>query len=39
MGDQVSNTHDAEWTDSGLLGINELPYHWVMYFNRSYTLK
>jgi hypothetical protein len=29
----------AEWIDSGLRGINELPDHWVMYFDRSYTLK
>jgi hypothetical protein len=29
----------AEWTNSGLRGIDELPVHWVMYFNRSYTLK
>jgi ribonuclease HI len=28
-----------EWTDSGLRGINELPNHWVMYFDGSYTLK
>jgi ribonuclease HI len=25
--------------DSGLRGINELPDHWVMYFDGSYTLK
>jgi hypothetical protein len=29
----------AEWTDSGLRGIDELPDHWVMYFNGSYTLR
>jgi hypothetical protein len=29
----------AEWTDLGLWGINELPGHWMMYFNGSYTLK
>jgi hypothetical protein len=29
----------AEWTDSGLWGIDEVPDHWVIYFNRSYTLK
>jgi ribonuclease HI len=29
----------VEWTDSGLWGINELPNHWVMYFDGSYTLK
>jgi hypothetical protein len=29
----------AEWTDLGLRGIDELPDHWVMYIDRSYTLK
>jgi hypothetical protein len=29
----------AEWTDSCMRGINELPNHWVMYFDRSYTVK
>jgi hypothetical protein len=29
----------VEWTDSGLRGINELPDHWLVYFNGSYTLK
>jgi hypothetical protein len=29
----------AEWTDSGLRGIDELPDHWMMYFNGSYTVK
>jgi hypothetical protein len=29
----------AEWTNLGLQGIDELPDHWVMYFDRSYTLK
>jgi hypothetical protein len=29
----------AEWTDSGLQGIDELPGHWVMYFDGSNTLK
>jgi hypothetical protein len=29
----------AEWTDSGLRGIDELPDHWVMYFDKSYTLR
>jgi hypothetical protein len=29
----------VELTDSGLWGIDELPDNWVMYFNRSYTLK
>jgi hypothetical protein len=27
-----------EWTASGLRGIDELPDHWVMYFDGSYTL-
>jgi hypothetical protein len=40
VGNQVSSTPDfiAEWTDSGLWGIDELPDHWVMYFDGSYTL-
>jgi hypothetical protein len=29
----------AEWTDSSLRGIDELPDHCVMYFDGSYTLK
>jgi hypothetical protein len=29
----------AEWTDTGLWGIDELHDHWVMYFNGFYTLK
>jgi hypothetical protein len=29
----------AEWTDSDIRGIGDLPDHWVMYFNGSYTLK
>jgi hypothetical protein len=29
----------AEWTNSGLRGINAIPDHWVMYFDGSYTLK
>jgi hypothetical protein len=29
----------AEWANSGLRGIDELPDHWVMYFDGSYTLK
>jgi ribonuclease HI len=29
----------VEWTDSGLCGIEELPDHYVMYFDGSYTLK
>jgi hypothetical protein len=28
----------AEWIDSCLRGIDELPDHWVMYFDESYTL-
>jgi hypothetical protein len=28
-----------EWIDSELRVIDELPDHWVMYFDRSYTLK
>jgi hypothetical protein len=28
-----------KWIDPGLRGIDELPGHWVMYFNGSYTLK
>jgi hypothetical protein len=29
----------VEWTDSGPRGIDELTDHWIMYFDRSYTLK
>jgi hypothetical protein len=29
----------AEWMDSDLRGVDELPDHWVMYFDGSYTLK
>jgi hypothetical protein len=29
----------AKWIDSCLRGMDELPDHWVMYFDRSYTLK
>jgi hypothetical protein len=29
----------AEWTDSGLWGIDELPDHWVIYFDGYYALK
>jgi ribonuclease HI len=29
----------AEWTDSGLRGIDELPDLWIMYFDGSYTLR
>jgi hypothetical protein len=36
---QVLTDFIAEWTDSGLQGIDELPNHWVMYFDGSYSLK
>jgi hypothetical protein len=29
----------AEWMDLGLWGIDDLPDHWVIYFDGSYTLK
>jgi pantothenate kinase type III len=29
----------VEWTDSGLRGIDDLPDHWEMYFDGSYTMK
>jgi hypothetical protein len=29
----------VEWTNAGLRGIDELPDHWVMYFDGSYTHK
>jgi hypothetical protein len=29
----------VEWMDSDVRGIGDLPDHWVMYFNGSYTLK
>jgi hypothetical protein len=29
----------TEWTNSGLRDIDDLPDHWVMYFDGSYTLK
>jgi hypothetical protein len=29
----------AKWTDSGMLSIDKLPNHWVIYFDGSYTLK
>jgi hypothetical protein len=29
----------AEWTDSDVRGIDDLPDHWVIYFDGSYTLK
>jgi hypothetical protein len=29
----------AEWMDLGLRGIDELPDHWIMYFDGSYTFK
>jgi hypothetical protein len=36
---QVLTDLIAKWTDSGLRGIDELSNHWVMYFDKSYTLK
>jgi hypothetical protein len=29
----------VEWMNADVQGIGDLPDHWVMYFNRSYTLK
>jgi hypothetical protein len=29
----------AKWMDSDVQGIGDLPNHWIMYFDRSYTLK
>jgi hypothetical protein len=29
----------TEWTDSDVRGIGDLPDHWVIYFDGSYTLK
>jgi hypothetical protein len=29
----------AKWMNSGMWGIDELPDHWVIYFDGSYTLK
>jgi ribonuclease HI len=29
----------VEWMNSDVLGIGDLPNHWVMYFDGSYTLK
>jgi hypothetical protein len=29
----------VKWMDSGMWDIDELPDHWVIYFDRSYTLK
>jgi hypothetical protein len=29
----------AEWTDLDVRGIGDMPDHWVMYFDESYTLK
>jgi ribonuclease HI len=29
----------VEWPDSGMWGIDELPDHWVMFFDCSYSLK
>jgi ribonuclease HI len=39
MKSQALTNFIAEWNDSGLQGINELPDHSVMYFDGSYTLK
>jgi ribonuclease HI len=39
MKSQALTNFIAEWNDSGLQGINELPDRWVMYFDGSYTLK
>jgi hypothetical protein len=39
MKSQALSDFIAEWTDSGLRGVDELPDHWVMYFDGSYTLK
>jgi hypothetical protein len=36
---QVLTDFIAEWTDSNVRGIGDLPNHWVMYFDGSYTLK
>jgi ribonuclease HI len=36
---QALTTFITKWSDFGLRGIDKLPDHWVMYFNRSYTLK
>jgi hypothetical protein len=36
---QVLADFITEWMDSGPRGIDELPDHWVMYFDGSYTLK
>jgi ribonuclease HI len=36
---QVLADFIAEWTDSDVRGISDLPDHWVMYFDGSYTLK
>jgi ribonuclease HI len=36
---QVLADFIAEWTDLDVWGIGDLPDHWVMYFNGSYTLK
>jgi ribonuclease HI len=36
---QALTDYVAEWTDLGLRGIDELPDHWVMYFDGSYNLK
>jgi hypothetical protein len=36
---QALTTFITKWSDFGLRGIDKLPDHWVMYLNRSYTLK
>jgi hypothetical protein len=36
---QVLADFIAEWTDSDVRGIGDLPDHWVMYFDGLYTLK
>jgi hypothetical protein len=36
---QVLTDFIAEWMNSGLRGIGDLPDHWIMYFDGSYTLK
>jgi hypothetical protein len=36
---QVLTDFIAEWTDSDVRGIGDLPDHWVMYFDGLYTLK
>jgi ribonuclease HI len=38
-GSQALADFIAEWTDSYVRDIGDLPDHWIMYFDRSYTLK